>query len=182
MRQVCDEGFVGIIMGCQQLTSLTVNADVGDDSLKYVGNFCPFIERLEINNAQANIINDCTIFESLCQLEHLRYFTLYYCNITDEAIECLFDYCKDLELISITYSARLSEESLKVKCIKAQLQMQLLTVSLSLYRLSLHEQHLTKFAREKPWEKVIAVMPRSLSRYRHVAAPLPRNLRLSFFK
>lgn len=152
---VIDDGLIGVIMGCSQLTSLTINADVSDSAIKYLGNFCPFIERLEINNSQANLISDQSLISSIINLEYLRFFTLYYCDVTDDGISTLLEYAKDLEYLSITYSARLTEKVLIA---------------------------ISDFANEKPWERVMAVMPRQLSRFRHVVAPVPKNLTLSFMK
>ncbi|KAI1285819.1 hypothetical protein HDE_11567 [Halotydeus destructor] len=152
---VVDDGLIGILMGCSQLTSLTVNADCSDISIKYIGNFCPFIERLELNNGQADLITNASITQSISNLDNLRFLMIYYCDIDDDALEHLFEHCKEIEHLSITYSTRLTETCL---------------------------DHIVNYANDKPWERISVILPRSLLRFKSNALPLPRNLSLSFHK
>ncbi|KAI1302119.1 hypothetical protein HDE_02628 [Halotydeus destructor] len=136
---VVDDGLIGILMGCSQLTSLTVNADCSDISIKYIGNFCRFIERLELNNGQADLITNASITQSISHLENLRFLMLYHCEIDNDTLEHLFEHCKEIEHLSTTYSTRLTETCL---------------------------DHIVNYASDKPWERISVILPRSLLRFK----------------
>lgn len=152
-NQLIDEGLIGIALGCRQLSSLTVNAEVSDQSVKYLGSFCPMLQRLELNTTIPDLITDASI-DSLIQLKQLRYLTLYYCDISDEGIHKLLSGTKDLELLCISYSRRITCKTIDV---------------------------MSKFAEEKPWERVSLVLPKSLSKsVSWMCHDIPRNLDVSF--
>lgn len=152
-NQLIDEGLIGIALGCRQLSSLTVNAEVSDQSVKYLGSFCPLLERLELNTTIPDLITDASI-DSLLQLKQLRYLTLYFCDLSDEGIHRLLSATKDLELLSISFSRRITCKTIDI---------------------------MSRFAEEKPWERVTLMLPKSLSKgIRWIHHDIPRNLEVSF--
>ena len=152
-NQLIDEGLIGIALGCRQLSSLTVNAEVSDQSVKYLGSFCPLLQRLELNTTIPELITDASI-DSLIQLKQLRYLTLYYCDISDEGVHRLLSGTKDLELLSISFSHKITCKTINI---------------------------MSKFAEEKPWERVTLVLPKSLNQSVHwISHDIPRNLDVCF--
>lgn len=152
-NQLIDEGLIGVALGCRQLSSLTVNAEVSDQSVKYLGSFCPLLERLELNTTIPDLITDASI-DSLLQLKQLRYLTFYYCDLSDEGIHRLLTGTKELELLSISFSRRMTCKTVDI---------------------------VSRFAEEKPWERVILVLPQSLNQsFRWTDHDIPRNLEVSF--
>ena len=155
-KQLIDEGMIGVALGCSQLNSLTVNAEVSDNSIKYLA-FCPLLERLELNTTLASLITDKSI-SSLSQLKKLRYLTLYYCEISDYGVERLLEHTHELELLSITYSREISLDVIAI---------------------------VASFASLKPWEKVTLMLPKFLQKSYFAENmdrddSLPRNLVIGF--
>jgi hypothetical protein len=155
-KQLIDEGMIGVALGCSQLNSLTVNAEVSDNSIKYLA-FCPQLERLELNTTLASLITDKCI-SSLSQLKKLRYLTLYYCEISDYGVERLLENTHELELLSITYSREISLNVIPI---------------------------VASFASQKPWERVTLKLPKFLQKSYFAEnidrdEHLPRNLIIDF--
>lgn len=151
-NELLDEGLLKVFIGCRQLSSLIINGEVSDSSFKLLSDFCFFAKRIEINNGKrGDKITDASVY-AFCKLEFLYSLTLYYCEVSDDAVKCLFENCKDLAYLRLTCNSKLTKDIFP---------------------------HCIEFAKEKPMEKVTFVLPDRLQRYWR-DFDVPRNLVMQF--
>lgn len=75
---------------------MIINGDVGDKSFKLLSGFCQFVKRIEINNGgkiDGGKITDESL-TAFCRLEYLSSLTLWFSEVSDQAVIELLDKCK----------------------------------------------------------------------------------------
>lgn len=151
-NELLDEALLKVFLGCRQLSSVIINGEVSDKSFKLLSGFCYFVKRIEINNGKrGDKITDESLV-AFTNLEFLYSLTLYYCEVTDDAVKLLLDKCKDLQYVRLTCNHNLTQELFP---------------------------HLIAYAKEKPTERVTFVFPDRLKRYWR-DFEVPRNLTMQF--
>lgn len=137
-NELLDEGLLKVFIGCRQLSSIIINGEVSDKSFKLLSDFCYFAKRIEINNGKrGDLITDESVL-AFTKLEYLHSLTLYYCEVSDDAVKLLFENCKDLRYLRLTCNTRITHHIF---------------------------QNCYEFAMECPLEKVTIILPDRLERY-----------------